>query len=156
MAVANADVSEGMSATLMPLTLSPHGPHALIRGPLRILMGVCVLVLFIVCANVVNLLLARATVRQREFNARIALGASRFRVARQVLTECLLLSGGGALFGICVTPWLTHALHYLTPPGPFQQLVSIDTRTNFAVLAFTAGECLFIAQATGQIGRAHV
>jgi len=161
MAVANADVSEGMSATLMPLTLSPHGPHALIRGPLRILMGVCVLVLFIVCANVVNLLLARATVRQREFNARIALGASRFRVARQVLTECLLLSGGGALFGICVTPWLTHALHYLTPPGPFQQLVSIDTRTNFALMAFTAGVCLFIALATGlfpalQVGRAHL
>jgi predicted permease len=161
MAVLNADVSEGMSATLMPLTQSPHGPHALIGGPLRILMGVCVLVLFIVCANVANLLLARATVRQREFNARIALGAGRLRVARQVMTECLLLAVGGALLGMCATPWLSHGLHYLMPPGPFQQLVSMETRTNFAVLAFTASVCLIIALVTGlfpalQVGRAHL
>ena len=161
MAVLNADVSEGMSATLFPLSKSLHGPHALIRGPLRILMGVCILVLLIACANIANLLLARATVRQREFNARIALGASRLRVARQVLIECLLLSGGGALFGICVTPWLTRALHYLRPPGPVHQLVSMNTQTNFAVLAFTAGVCLFTALATGlfpalQVGRAHL
>ena len=161
MAVLNADVSEGMSATLMPLTQSPHGPHALIRGPLRILMGVGVLVLFIVCANVANLLLARATVRQREFNARISLGAGRLRVARQVMTECLLLAVGGALLGMCATPFLSHGLYYLMPPGPFQQLVSMETRTNFAVLAFTASVCLIIALATGlfpalQVGRARL
>jgi hypothetical protein len=51
MAVANADVSEGMSATLMPLWKSPHGPQGLLVGPLRILMGVCVLVLLIVCVK---------------------------------------------------------------------------------------------------------
>jgi len=161
MSVLNADVSEGMSATLMPLWQSPHGPHALLRGPLRILMGVCGLVLFIVGANIADLLLARATVRQREFNVRIALGADRLQVARQVMTECLLLAGGGALLGLAATPWLTHALYYLMPPGPFQQLVSMDTRTNFSVLAFTAGVCLLIALATGlfpalQVGRAHL
>src|SRR5215472_1930233 len=161
MAILNADVSEGMSATLLPLWKSPHGPQGLLVGPLRILSGVCVLVLFIVCANVANLLLARATVREREFNARIALGAGRLRVARQVMTECLLLAVGGALLGMCATPWLSHGLHYLMPPGPFQQLVSMETRTNFAVLAFTVSVCLIIALATGlfpalQVGRARL
>ena len=65
MAVANADVSEGMSAILLPLAKSPHGPQGLLAGPLRVLMGVCVFFLLIVCANVANLLLARATVRRR-------------------------------------------------------------------------------------------
>src|SRR5205823_6049256 len=54
MAVLNADVSEGLSATIMPLWKSPHGPQGLLLGPLRILMGISVLVLLIVCANVAN------------------------------------------------------------------------------------------------------
>ena len=65
MAVANADVSEGMSATVLPLWKSPFGAQGLLVGPLRILVGVCILVLLIVCANVANLQLARATVREK-------------------------------------------------------------------------------------------
>ena len=161
MAVANADVSLGMSATLMPLWKSPHGPQGLLVGPLRILMGVCVLVLLIVCANVANLLLARATVREKEFTARLALGAGRARLARQVLTESLLLTGSGAALGLAVTPWMSHALRYLMPPGPIQQLVAMDTRPNLAVLAFTAGVCVFSALAAGlvpalQVGRLNL
>jgi predicted permease len=149
MAVANADVSEGMSATIMPLWKSPHGPQGLLLGPLRILSGVCVLVLFIVCANIANLLLARTMLREREFGARIALGAGRARVARQVITESLLLAGAGALLGLAATPWLGDALHSLMPPGPAQLLVSIDTRPNVPVLMFTAGLCLLIAVVAG-------
>jgi len=149
MAIANADVSEGMSATLLPLWKSPHGPQGLLVGPLRILMGVCMLVLLIVCANVTNLQLARATVREREFSARLALGAGRGRLARQVLTESLLLTVTGAVLGVAMTPWLSHALRYLMPPGPMTQLVSTDTRPSFAVLAFTAGLCVFAALAAG-------
>jgi len=151
MAVANADVSLGMSATLLPLWKSPHGPQGLLVGPLRILMGVCVLVLLIVCANVANLLLARATTREKEFTARLALGAGRTRLVRQVLTESLLLTGAGAALGLLLTPWMSHALGYLMPPGPMQQLVSMDTRPGFPVLAFTAGICTFAAIAAGLI-----
>jgi predicted permease len=161
MAIANADVSEGMSATLMPLWKSPHGPQGLLVGPLRILMGVCILVLLIVCANVANLLLARATVREKEFTARLALGAGRARLARQVLTESLLLTGTGAALGLAVTPWMSHALRYLMPPGPMVQLVAMDTRPNLSVLAFTAGVCVIAAVAAGlvpalQVGRLNL
>ncbi|HTW77904.1 MAG TPA: ABC transporter permease [Terracidiphilus sp.] len=156
MAILNADVSEGMSATLLPLAKSPHGPQALLEGPLRILMGVCVLVLLIVCANVANLLLARATVREREFSARLALGASRGRIVRQVLVESLLLAGAGAALGLAATPWTCHALKYLMPPGPVQNLVATDTRPNLTVLCFTAGVCLFCALAAGLLPALHV
>src|SRR5580698_768938 len=161
MAIANADVSEGMSATLLPLWQSPHGPQGLLAGPLRILMGVCILVLLIVCANVANLLLARAMVREKEFTARLALGAGRMRLARQVLTESLLLTGTGAALGLALTPWMSRALKLLMPPGPMEQLVAMDTRPDFAVLAFTAGVCVLAALAAGlvpalQVGRLNL
>ena len=151
MAIANANVSEGMSATLMPLWKSPHGPQGLLVGPLRVLMGVCVLVLLIVCANVANLLLARATVREKEFSARLALGAGRGRIARQVLTESLLLTGCGAVPGFAMTPWMSHALRLLMPPGPMSSLVSMDTRPNLVVLGFTAGLCVAAALIAGLV-----
>jgi predicted permease len=161
MAIANANVSEGMSATLLPLWKSPHGPQGLLIGPLRILMGVCILVLLIVCANVANLLLARATVREKEFTARLALGAGRGRLARQVLTESLMLTGAGAALGLAVAPWMSRALKYLMPPGPMQQLVAMDTRPNLSILAFTAGMCVLAALAAGlvpalQVGRLNL
>jgi predicted permease len=158
MAVANVNVSEGMSATLLPIAKSPHGPQGLLAGPLRILMGVCLLVLGIVCANVANLMLARATHREREFSARLALGASRTRLARQVLTESLTLTITGAALGIAVAPFLARSLRLLMPPGAMQLLVSMDTRPNFAVLAFIAIVCIVSAVVAGlipalQVGR---
>src|SRR5580692_7501144 len=142
MAIANANVSEGMSATIMPLWKSPHGPQGLLVGPLRVLMGVCLLVLLLASANIANLLLARATVREKEFSARMALGASRARVARQVLTESLMLAGCGAALGLAATPWMGHALRLLMPPSPMASLVAMDTRPNLTVLGFTVGVCV--------------
>jgi predicted permease len=147
MAVANADVSQGMSATLLPLSKSPHGPQGLLAGPLRILMGVCVLLLGIVCVNVANLLLARATVREKEFSTRLALGANRRRLVQQVLTESLMITAAGTVLGIAVTPWLSRLLQALMPPG--QLSLILDSGLHLHLLIFTAGLCIFATLAAG-------
>ena len=149
MALANANVSQGMSATLLPLDESPHGPQGLLAGPLRILMGVSILVLLSVCANVANLLMARAANREKEFSARLALGAGRGRLIRQVLTESLLLAVCGAALGIAATPALSRALKLLMPPGPTQLMIADHSGPNYAVLGFTAGICVLAALAAG-------
>ena len=161
MAKLHPDVSEGMGATVLPIWKSPFGAQALLVGPLRLLAGICVLVLLIVCANVANLQLARATVREREFSARLALGASRARVARQVLTESLMLALAGALLGIAVSPWMARALRYLRPPGATQELASLSARSNLTVLGFTAALCVLAALVAGvapalQVGRLNL
>lgn len=147
MAVADADMDQGMSAALLPLSKSPFGPQGLLAGPLRILMGVAALLLLIVCANVANLLLARATVREREFSTRLALGAGRWRLIRQVLTESLLLTGAGTVLGIAAVPWLSRALQLLMPPG--QLSLALDTHLTLHVAAFTVSVCVLATIAAG-------
>ena len=83
----------GVSATVLPLWKSHFGPQGLLLAPLQILIGVCAVLVLIVCANVANLLLARFTTRQKEFSLRLALGARRTRLGRQLLIESLVLAG---------------------------------------------------------------
>jgi predicted permease len=135
MAKADADTNTGISATLLPLWKSHFGMQDALLAPLGILMAVCFVVLAIVCANVANLLLARFTARKREFSVRLALGAGRFRLARQVLTETLVLASGGALGGIALTMWMGGSLQYLLPPSHFP--IAVDIHLNSHVLAFT-------------------
>ena len=150
MSVADADTNHGMSATLLPLNKSPHGPQGLLAGPLSILMGVCILLLGIVCVNVANLLLARATVREREFSTRLALGATRRRLVQQVLTESLLITAGATVLGVAATPWLSHALVALMPPGP-QLSLALHSGVNVHVALFTAGLCALTTLAAGVV-----
>lgn len=154
MSVANADVSQGMSATLLPLWKSPHGPQALLVAPLKILMGISVLVLLIVCANVANLLLAKAASREKEFSTRLALGAARGRLTRQVLTESLTLAVAGGLAGIAMTAWMSRSLKYLLPPG--QLTLALDLRWNGHVLLFVLALCAATALLAGAAPVLHL
>lgn len=104
---------------------------------LWLLQGTAVVVLLIACANLANLLLARASARQREIAVRLGLGASRRRVIRQLLTESLLLAGVGAALGALLAGRLSTALVGFLKAA--DQSVILDLGTDWRVLGFTIG-----------------
>ena len=102
---------------------------------LAVLSIVVLLVLAIACANVVNLLLAQTLGRQREMAVRLALGATRMRILRQMVLESVVLALGGGVLGVLLSLWATQALatFHLPAPVPIDMTLSVDWR----VLAYT-------------------
>jgi predicted permease len=104
--------------------------------PLMILMAGVGILLLIACANTSNLLLARAAARESEFGTRLALGASRWRLTRQVLVESLVLAGLGGIVGVGLAHWATRLLVVFISRG--QTPVDLDVAPDARVLVFTA------------------
>jgi len=105
--------------------------------PLRLLLGVVAVVLLISCANVANLLLVRASSRQKEIAVRLAMGASRWRIIRQLLTESVLLSTLGGSVGILIALWIKDSLISMGDWAGREN--SMNPRLDLRVLAFTFG-----------------
>jgi putative ABC transport system permease protein len=107
------------------------------ENPLWMLLVIAALVLLIACANLANLMLARASARERELGVRMALGASRIRLLRQMLVESLLLSMLGAVFGAGLAQLLSRSMvAFLSTQG---SPLSMELAPDWRVLAFTAG-----------------
>ncbi|MGH9780734.1 MAG: ABC transporter permease [Candidatus Acidiferrales bacterium] len=128
--------------SVAPLRLPPQGD---LQTEILALFGAVVFALLIACANVASMFLARGASRRREFAVRAALGASRARLARQVLTESATVSVLGGIAGLAFAYWGMQIIWGLIPSSPFLAGGSPNTPINFSVLGFTLGLCLVTA-----------
>jgi predicted permease len=127
--------NRGIDLTVTPLSKAHFGAQTMLFQPLRILMVLSVTLLLIVCANVANLLLARAVSRQREFGMRLALGAGGTQLAAQLLVETLILAFGGAIMGVILVLWMGPALQLLIPVSEIP--LGIGAELNLPTLGFS-------------------
>ncbi|MGB0036206.1 MAG: ABC transporter permease [Candidatus Acidiferrales bacterium] len=126
---------KGVGIFVAPVWEAHYGVQDFLRSVLGFLMIVAVFVVLIACVNVANLLLARATSREREIAIRGAMGASRGRLVRQLLAESLLLALAGGVGGIFLAVWGTNLLTFFLPPVHLP--IGMDLRVDAPVLAFT-------------------
>jgi predicted permease len=151
LANAHPVTNRGMEATLVPAWAGHLGAQAMLLGPLRILMAVSVLLLLIVGANVANLLLARAVSRQKEFGIRLALGAGRMRLARQLFTETLVLALAGAAVGLLLVMWMSDSLQWLLPASTRELPLRFRETLSAATFGFTLLVTLAVTVVAGTL-----
>jgi predicted permease len=153
MAVADADSNQGIGATVLPVWQSHFGTQSILLTPITILMGASGVVLLIVCANLANLLLARATGRLKEFSVRLAMGARPMRLIQQLLTETLLMAVAGSVCGLMLANLLGGALRWLLPA--VARPAMLQPPLDAQVLAFTMALAFGVAILAGLAPALH-
>jgi predicted permease len=133
------------AVTLTPLWRGPYGANAFFSTLLPMLMAISGVVLLLTCANVANLLLVRSVARRREIAIRLSMGASRWRLLRQLLIESLILSLTGGALAMVVTLWTSGSLMRFVPPLDLP--IDLAVHTDRTVLLAT----LVISMLTGVI-----
>src|SRR5947208_1076372 len=135
------ETNRGRGIRLFPLWQTPFNNAGALLPTLAVALVVVLSVLLIACANVSNLLLVRAFARQHEMTVRLAIGAGRRRLVRQLLTEGIILSAIAAAGGLLLAEWGRDALALLTPPRGGVSL-SLPAAFDWRVVAMSAGLCL--------------
>jgi predicted permease len=128
---------------------SDNGLREYMRRPLWLLVALTGAVLLLACANLANLLLARATTREREFAVRLAIGASRARIVRQLLIESLLLSAAGAVVGLALAFLVDRVLLRIYLPADAAAEFVVSPIPDGRVLAFVVGAMLLTSMVLG-------
>jgi predicted permease len=138
--VAYPETNRGHGVKLVPLWQSPFNSAEILLPTLGIALAVVFFVLLIACANVGNLMLVRSFARRHEMTIRLAIGADRRRLLKQLLTEGLILSSVAAAGGLLVASWCRNALVRIIPPRGVQMRMAGDI--DWRVLALSAAVCL--------------
>src|SRR5262249_29919142 len=137
------DTNRGLGVKFYPLWQTPFNGAGALGPTLGIALAIVVSVLFIACANVANLLLVRSFARRREMTIRLAIGAGRARLVKQLLTEGMILSAFAAVGGLAVAFLCRNLLVRLIPPRGVPMF--LEGQLDWRVLALTAGVCLLAA-----------
>ena len=135
------ETNRGHDVQLLPLWKTPFNGAGAMLPTLSIAFAVVFFVLLIACANVSNLLLVRSLLRRHEMTVRVALGAGRGRLMKQLLTEGLILSALATAGGIAVANWCRNALVLAVPPSP-GVIINYPGQIDWRVLALSAGVCI--------------